>query len=50
MGLIDIDGFEEGTLDGSTLLDGDRLGSAEGCEEGTADGPAEGSEDGSLLG
>ncbi len=48
--MIDIEGFEDGSLDGSTLLDGDRLGSAEGCEEGTADGIEEGIDDGSLLG
>ena len=46
MGLFDNEGFKDGSLDGSTLLDGDKLGSDEGCEDGIDDG----SWDGFLLG
>ncbi len=47
---MDNDGIEDGSLDGCTLLDGDKLGSAEGCEDGSVDGIDDGIDDGSLLG
>ena len=50
MGLFDNDGFNDGSLDGPILLDGDKLGSDEGCEDGIDDGIEEGIDDGSLLG
>ncbi len=46
MGLVDNDGFNDGSLDGSTLMDGNKLDSDEGCEDGIDDG----SWDGLLLG
>ncbi len=50
MGFVDNEGFKDGSLDGSTLLDGDKLGSDEGCVDGIDDGIEEGIDDGSLLG
>ncbi len=50
VGLVDNDGFKDGSLDGSALLDGDKLSSLLGCEEGNDDGIEEGIDDGSLLG
>ena len=50
MGFVDNEGIKEGSLEGSALLDGDKLGSLLGCEEGNNDGIKEGIDDGSLLG
>ncbi len=50
MGFVDNEGIKDGSLEGSALLDGDKLSSLLGCEEGNDDGIKEGIDDGSLLG
>ncbi len=50
MGFVDNERIKEGSLEGSALLDGDKLGSLLGCEEGNDDGIKEGIDDGALLG